>query len=91
MPRFVKDLLYYPDSHSREKRLLLDEVVQVKKEKDLISRESQRKDTQIQDARDELDKTVTALRSAETRIQLLRNQVWKCKCPCVRKCTCLSF
>ena len=67
------------DSHSREKRLLLDEVVQAKKEKELLMRESSRKDQQIQDARDELDKTVTALRSSETRIQLLKNQVLVCQ------------
>ena len=65
----------YSDSHTREKRLLLDEVVQVRKEKDLMERDNVRKDTQILQAREELDKSVTALRSAETKIQMLRNQV----------------
>ena len=68
-------LLSSLESHSREKRLLLDEIVQMKKEKDLVNRDNERKDSQIQEARDELDKTVTALRGADTKIQLLRNQV----------------
>ena len=66
---------FYTDSHQREKRLLLDEVVQLKKEKELLERDNGRKDSQILQAREELDKSATALRSAETKIQMLRNQV----------------
>lgn len=63
------------DSHLREKRLLLEEIVQLKKEKELMEKDNSRKDNQILQARDELDKSAAAIRSAETKIQMLRNQV----------------
>ena len=63
------------DAHQREKRLLLDEVIQLKKEKDIMDRDAQRKDSQILQARSELDKSVSSLRNAETKMQMLQNQV----------------
>ena len=63
------------DSYQREKRLLLDENVQLRKEKDIIERESNRKDSQIMQVSRELDKVASALRTAETNLQLTQNQV----------------
>jgi hypothetical protein len=63
------------DAHTREKRLLLEEVVQLKKEKDILEKDCKRKDGQVLKAREELDQSAAALRSAETKIQMLRNQV----------------
>ncbi len=65
----------HSDTHAREKRLLLDEVIQLKKEKEIMDRDSQRKDSQIMQAHSELDKAASALRSSETKVQLLNNQV----------------
>ena len=65
------------EAHQREKRLLLDEVVQMKKEKELSEKESDRKDNQILQAREELDKSATSLRGAQTKMQMLQNQVLK--------------
>ena len=67
--------MLYSEAHQREKRLLLDEVIQLKKEKDIMERDSQRKDSQILQARSELDKSVSSLRNAETKMQMLQNQV----------------
>ena len=63
------------DSHSREKRLLLDEIIQLKKQKDLLERDDERKDSQLLAAQDELSKSTSALKTAENKIQMLRHQV----------------
>ena len=53
----------------------MDEIIQLKKEKDMMEREMSQKDTQLFDAKSELDKSATALKSAEIKIQSLRSQV----------------
>ncbi|KAK2167062.1 hypothetical protein LSH36_32g09010 [Paralvinella palmiformis] len=63
------------DSHSREKRLLLDEIIQLKKQKDLLERDDERKDSQLLAAQDELSKSTSALKTAENKIQMLRHQL----------------
>ncbi|ELU18498.1 hypothetical protein CAPTEDRAFT_188336 [Capitella teleta] len=63
------------DAYAREKRLLLEEVVQLKKEKEALEKDGSRKDGQVLRAREELDQSAAALRSAETKIQMLRNQL----------------
>ena len=65
----------YTDSYQREKRLLLDENVQMRKQKEIIERESNRKDTQIMQANSEVDKVASTLRTAETNLQITQNQV----------------
>ena len=63
------------ESHQREKRLMLDEIVQLKKEKDLLERDCARKDTQILQARDEMDKAIQSHKTSETRLEVLKNQL----------------
>jgi len=63
------------DSHEREKRLLLDEVVQLKKEKELLDRSLLNKDAEILDVHQQLEATSAAARTADNRIRLLDAQV----------------
>lgn len=57
--------------------MLVDEVVQIKKERELQDRENARKESQLLQLHQELDKSQSALRSAEAKIQMLNNQVRK--------------
>ena len=53
----------------------MDEIVTLKKEKDLLERDNARKDAQILQARDEVDKIQSRLNTSETKIQIVNNQV----------------
>ena len=55
--------------------MLLDENIQLRKEKDIIEREGNRKDTQIMHANSEVDRVATTLRNVETKLQITLNQV----------------
>ena len=63
------------DSHQREKRLLQDEIVQLKKEKDLLERSIVNKDAEIIDVHKQLETSNSALRTDENKIRLLETQV----------------
>ena len=54
--------------------MLLDEIVQMKKEKELMERDGGRKENQVLHAREEMDKSASALRNAETKIQMLHKK-----------------
>ncbi|XP_013381886.1 putative leucine-rich repeat-containing protein DDB_G0290503 [Lingula anatina] len=60
---------------NREKRLLMDEIVQLKKDNEMMSLENIRKDTELSNARSDVESTRHALRNAEGKIDLLRNQL----------------
>ncbi|KAJ8321772.1 hypothetical protein KUTeg_000243 [Tegillarca granosa] len=62
-------------ARSRDKRMLMDEVIQLKKEKDAFEREIGHKDYQLAEARTELDKSATALKNADLKLQTLRTQL----------------
>ncbi|CAC5384912.1 unnamed protein product [Mytilus coruscus] len=62
-------------ARSRDKRNLMDEIIELKKEKDMMERELNQKDSQLFDAKTELDKSATALKNAEIKIQSLRSQL----------------
>lgn len=62
-------------ARTREKRNLMDEIIDLKKQKDILERELNQKDSQLFDAKTELDKSATALKSAEIKIQSLRSQL----------------
>ncbi|VDI20514.1 uncharacterized protein LOC143054047 isoform X2 [Mytilus galloprovincialis] len=62
-------------ARSRDKRNLMDEIIELKKEKDMMDRELNQKDSQLFDAKTELDKSATALKNAEIKIQSLRSQL----------------
>ena len=64
-----------PDSHQREKRLLHDEIVQLKKEKDLLDRSLVNKDAEIIDIHKQLEACNSAIRTDENKIRLLETQV----------------
>ncbi|CAH1772500.1 unnamed protein product [Owenia fusiformis] len=63
------------DAHNREKRLLMEDLVNLKKEKTMLETEHSRKDTQMIEARSEMDKSAQALRNAEHKISILRSQL----------------
>ena len=65
----------FVESYSRHKRLLTEEVVQLKKEKDLLEKESVRKDAKILHAQEEMERSVTELRNTEHKVNILKNQV----------------
>ena len=64
-----------PDQRTRDKRLLMDEVVTLKTEKDRLERELNRKDAQLLEAKSSVDKSSVAMTNAETKIQTLKAQV----------------
>ena len=49
--------------------------MQLKKENEVLQRDSGRKESQLLAARQELDKNATLLRNQDTKMQMLRNQV----------------
>ena len=63
------------DSHQREKRILLDEIVQLKKEKDLLDRSRANQDAQLVDIQHQMELTTAALRTAENKARMLESQV----------------
>jgi predicted nucleic acid-binding Zn-ribbon protein len=66
---------YMLDSHQREKRLLQDEIVQLKKEKELLDRSLVNKDAEIIDIHKQLEASNSAVRTDENKIRLLETQV----------------
>ncbi|XP_062573134.1 ELKS/Rab6-interacting/CAST family member 1-like [Saccostrea cucullata] len=62
-------------SRTRDKRMLMDEIVQLKKDKDVMEREIAKRDAQLMDAKSELDKSSTALKNSELKIDTLRTQL----------------
>lgn len=67
--------LLFTDARVRDKRLLMDEVIDLKKSIARLESELSYKDSQLLDARNELDKSATALKNAETKITTLKSQV----------------
>ena len=63
------------DTHSREKKLLVEEIVQLKKQNEMTMREIAQKEEQIFDAHKELDRGSVSLSSAEQQIRILTTQV----------------
>ncbi|KAL5014844.1 hypothetical protein ScPMuIL_009114 [Solemya velum] len=61
--------------NSREKRVLMDEMLQLKKEKDLLTKQSARMDAQMAELHSDVEKSTTAMRSTELKIQTLKNQL----------------
>lgn len=53
----------------------MDEVIDLKKSIARLESELSYKDSQLLDARNELDKSATALKNAETKITTLKSQV----------------
>lgn len=53
----------------------MDEIVQLKKDKDVMEREISKRDSQLMDAKSELDKSATALKNADLKMETLRSQV----------------
>ena len=70
--------LLRPELRAKDKRLLMDEVVTLKTEKDRLEREISRKDAQLLEAKSSVDKSTVALTNAETKIQTLKAQVGCC-------------
>ena len=53
----------------------MDEIVQLKKDKDVMEREISKRDSQLMDAKAELDKSSTALKNADLKMETTRTQV----------------
>ncbi|XP_045216579.2 ELKS/Rab6-interacting/CAST family member 1-like isoform X2 [Mercenaria mercenaria] len=63
------------NARARDKRMLMDEVIDLKKTIAKMEGEISFKDSQLLDARNELDKSATALKNAETKIITLKSQL----------------
>ncbi|XP_071804744.1 uncharacterized protein [Asterias amurensis] len=63
------------DTHAREKKLLVEEIVQLKKQNEMTQREIVQKEDQIFNARKELDRGSTSLTSAEQQIRILNAKI----------------
>ena len=63
------------DSHERERLLLVDEVEQVKRERELLDRGLVNKDSEILDLHSQLETATSATRTADNRLRLLDSQV----------------
>lgn len=68
----IRDLA---ELRTKDKRLLMDEVVILKTEKDKLERDLSRKDAQLLEAKSSVDKSTVALTNAETKIQTLKAQL----------------
>lgn len=63
------------ESHSREKRLLLDEISQLKREKELLDRSIVNKDAEIMDVHSQMEVASSAARTADNKTRLLESQL----------------
>ncbi|XP_006822190.1 uncharacterized protein LOC100373437 [Saccoglossus kowalevskii] len=63
------------ETYTREKRVLVEEIVMLKKQQDAARRDLSSKEHQILAAREELDKGSISLSSAENQLQILRTQL----------------
>ena len=63
------------ESHTAEKRQLVNEIVSLKKMSDLRERDSARRDLQVHQYKNEADKGLTALQEAERKVQNYRIEV----------------
>ncbi|XP_012945968.1 trichohyalin [Aplysia californica] len=63
------------ENRGREKRLYSEELVTMKKEKDRLQTQVMRKDDQLLEAKGEVEKSLLALKSAETKISTLKAQL----------------
>ncbi|XP_050409541.1 golgin subfamily A member 6-like protein 22 isoform X2 [Patella vulgata] len=68
-------LLLQEESRHRDKLVMTDEIITLKKIKDRLEMEAIRRDKQLLEAKTEVDKSTTALRSAEMKITCLKNQL----------------
>ncbi|XP_076437588.1 uncharacterized protein LOC143276817 isoform X2 [Babylonia areolata] len=73
--RLVEQLRDLADLRSKDKRLLTDELVTLKTEKDKLERELCRKDAQLLEAKSSVDKSSVAMTNAETKISTLKAQL----------------
>ncbi|KAK6960114.1 cilia- and flagella-associated protein 58-like isoform X1 [Biomphalaria glabrata] len=73
--RLQEQLQHEKDNHLREKRLLTDELVTMKKDKDRLQRELAHKDEQLLEAKSEIDRSALALKNAELKINTLKAQL----------------
>ncbi|XP_041362055.1 myosin heavy chain, clone 203-like [Gigantopelta aegis] len=73
--RLTQQIKEEKDKLAKEKRLWTDELVQLKKAKDRLEVEMVRKDTQLLEAKSEIDKSAAALSGAEVRISSMKKQL----------------
>jgi hypothetical protein len=73
--KLVKLIVHIIEARVQDKRLLMDEVIDLKKTIAKNECEISYKDSQLMDARNELEKSATALKNAETKIISLKSQV----------------
>ena len=72
---FKQTIISLADTHAREKKLLVEEIVQLKKQNEMTQREIVQKEDQIFNGRKELDRGSTSLTSAEQQIRILNAKV----------------
>lgn len=70
-----RNIKIFSDARVRDKRMLMDEIIDLKKTVAKLESELSYKDNQLMDARNELDKSAMALKNAETKIITLKSQV----------------
>jgi hypothetical protein len=67
--------LLYADDHEAEKRQLVNEIVSLKKLKNMSERDSTRKEMQVHQFKVEAEKGLTSLQDAERKLQTYRTEV----------------
>ena len=68
-------VLHLTEARARDKRMLMDDIIDLKKTITRLEGENSYKDSQLLDAKNELDKSATALKNAETKIITYKSQV----------------
>lgn len=72
--KLTEQLREQEEARARDKRMLMDDIIDLKKSISKLEGENSFKDSQLLDAKNELDKSAMALKNAETKIITLKNQ-----------------
>lgn len=73
--KLAEQLKEQEEARGRDKRMLMDDIIDLKKTISKLEGENSYKDSQLLDAKNELDKSATALKNAETKIITYRSQL----------------
>ena len=71
----LSSTIYLTEARGRDKRMLMDDIIDLKKTISKLEGENSYRDSQLLDAKNELDKSATALKNAETKIITFKSQV----------------
>ncbi|XP_059837479.1 uncharacterized protein LOC132400496 isoform X2 [Hypanus sabinus] len=73
--RLSKQLKQSDDSHSKEKQSLVEEIIQLKKMKELTDRELSHKETEILQSKQELERQISDLKNTDHKVITLNERI----------------